>query len=341
MNSGQYARPGGVTLALCQPFLVNAAIFTGLILVDVFNSQKDLIPFHAVIGIILTLLTLVLCSYNYAALSWVLAIVPGIFLAISGIYALTQNRYFIAAERGIGRVYDTTLNVANKVRNELGEWSDQAVDSVNSINTYGQQAYKETSAGLRDTVGSINNAWNRAFNAQVEAGVDPAKAAVIASAATGTTPDAGTAAAATASAAIASAPSVTITGEYLYLCGDGTDPKSAPPDSMADQCKYVNQQCASSADPDCYDKLIGVVNAPSVCLGMLATGGTAPSYNARNNCLACDPKLDPDSLKLCRCTAMNTCPTSVMGSTAGMVAAPAAAMPVAATAQAFTNYGGW
>jgi hypothetical protein len=324
---------------LCEPFLVNAAIFVGLILIDIFNSQNNLIPFHAIAGIVITLLTLALCKYNYNVIAWMFAIIPGVFLIITTAYYISKSRLYMAIEDTVENAYKTTAGGVKYVANRVGtaadvigtnvsQFSDQAVANMNSINAYG--------TGLST---SAADAWNNIFQAQVNAGVDPAKAAVVATAAAGS-PSVGTPEATTAAQAIATAPSVTMKGEYTYLCGDGTDPKSAPPESMADQCKYVSQQCSASTDPDCYDKLIGVVNAPATCLGLLATGGVAPSYTARNNCLACDPTLDSEALKLCRCTAMNNCPTAVMPSAAGTLAAPQAAMPVAATAQAFTNYRG-
>jgi len=363
-NNGSNGRPKrSITVQFCEPFLINAAVFTGLILVDAMNNKNDLIPFHAVTGIIITILTIVLCNYDLNALSWALAIIPSIFFLLTTLYAISQSKVFIAAEKGIEDIYTSArekaiyaANQASSLANTLGNdvvyAAQQANAGVNYINKYGQNTYNAAGETLASAGKSVGDAWNSVFNAQVKAGVDPAKAAVVATAAAGS--PAGTPAATTATAAIATASSVTIKGEYEYLCGNGTDPKSAPPDSMAESCKNVSQQCAGSKDPDCKDKLIGVVSIPAVCLGMLATGGTAPSYTSRNNCLACDPKLSSEALKLCRCTAMNNCPTSTPVVPAAVPAAvpavpttgpvgativPRGVPSVATTAQAFTDFG--
>jgi uncharacterized membrane protein len=377
-NNGRPRR--SVTVQFCEPFLVNAAVFTGLIIVDALNNKNDLIPFHAVTGIIITVLTIVLCNYDLLALSWALAVIPSIFFLLTTLYAISQSKTFIAAEQGLGNIFgaarDKITYAADTIGDTVGYAARQATAGVDYVNRYGQNTYNAAGQTISSAGKSVGDAWNSVFNAQVKAGVDPAKAAVVATATAGA-PAAGTAAATTATAAIATAPSVTVKGEYLYICGDGVDPKTAAPSSMAESCKYVSQQCSGSKDPDCYDKLIGVVSVPAVCLGMLATGGMPPSATARNNCLACDPNLDAEALKKCRCTAMNNCPTStpvvapvttgtaagagatmvaavpatgapvvattvpVSAAPVGTVSVPRAVVPVAQSAQPFTNYGSW
>jgi len=304
------------------------AIFIGLIVIDGMNQRNDLIPFHAIAGIIITLVTLGLCNYGLSLIAWVLAIGPGLFLIVTTLYSISKSTLFITTKKSIGDLFNATGDTISYL-------SDEALSRVESINKYGQTTYKETGKAISSAGTSIGDSWNSLFNAKVATGMDPAKAAVQTTAEVGA-PVAGTAADNTAKVALATSPSVTITGEYTYLCGNGIDARSVPPASMAESCKYVNQQCTGSTDPKCRDKLIGVVSVPAVCLGMLATGGAAPSYAARDNCLACNDAYDSKSttytadLAKCRCEAMGNCPT----------ATPVGSSETVST-QPFMNYGSW
>ena len=334
MSGNGYRGNGGPRQAaffdLCEPFLINAAVFIGLVGFDILNQQKDLIPFHAVAGIVISLVTLALCRYDFSTLAWVLTIFPAIFVGITVVYALTQHKYFISATQAVGSAY-----------NEAAGWSTQAVTLVKSINDSGRKTYSES-----------ETAWINTYSRLVGNGMDPAKAAVAASATNGD-PKPGSDADNLAKNSGANNKPVSVKGEYLYLCGDGVDPRSAPTGVFPEICIKLVSQCNSRTDYECLDEKLSLLipaPAPAACLGMLPSGGAAPSYSARNNCIACETSVVRDNydteakykidLAKCRCEAMGNCPTNNFEATGTTGATGATGTPTLGS-QGFANYGSW
>ena len=343
-NRGNGRRSVSMTMEFYEPVAANAAIFVALIVLDLFNKTNSLIPVHSIAGILITLATLALCRYNYLGAAWAFAIIPALFLIVSFLMAASKNKYVIDAENSIASAYNTAAadvkygyNTAaadlsyagdqvqkgyNVVASDVDYIADQAQKDVNYLNTAGTNTYTSASQTLKNTGSSISNlfgisqdpqsisdAWLKAYGAAMKAGLSSASAAVAATAVVGSAPPDGTAAAAVAANLGSSTNQVTISGEFVYLCGDGSK-TSIPGTGLADSCKYITQACLNSSDAACADTLAGVLSAPAVCLGSLATGGTPPSSSARDNCLACDPSLAPVDLNACRCAAMGNCPSS-------------------------------
>ena len=71
-NAGGSNMPGrrSMNVIFYEPVAANAAIFVALIILDIINKNNAIIPFHSVAGIVITLMTLALCRYNYLMAAW-------------------------------------------------------------------------------------------------------------------------------------------------------------------------------------------------------------------------------------------------------------------------------
>lgn len=305
-NRGMNGRTNGrravsMSMEFYEPVAANAAIFVALIAIDIFNKNNALIPVHAVGGVIITLMTLYLCRYNYLTVAWIFAILPGLFLLFTFLNAASKNQYVIDAGNAIEDAYEYTRdNVTygvKKAYDTVDYVYDEAQEFVEDVNTYG---VKKSSA--------ISDAWMKAFGTAKANGSTEGEAAVAATAVVGSAP-AGTEAAAKAKEAAPSANKTIIKGEFLYICGNG-DKNDLPPLGLTEQCLNITNGCKGEPDEEaCKDKAVSYLAIPAACLGALATGGTPPNKQARDACLACDPmKSTGDELNLCRCDALGNCP---------------------------------
>ena len=319
-----------LSFEFCEPVAANAAIFVALIILDVFNNNKEIIPVHAVGGILITLMTLALCRYGFHWAAWAFAIAPAIFLVVTFLYAASKNTYVIAAQDRVSWAAGKVVDTAKYTTDQSGKIFNKAVSDVNYINESASGTFK----GVGD---SISNTWNAFFNSAKVQGKSDAAAAVVATAATGGTPPAGTAAGAMAAAAIPTGTTVAIKGEFNYLCGDGSA-QSIPKGKWAEDCKKVRDLCSGKSDVNlCRDESISILDTPAVCLGGLPSGGAPPPYDKRDACLACptDNKTK-EQIDKCRCTALGNCPAVTITATVAN-AAPAGRV------SAFTDYmsGSW
>ena len=244
-------------------------------------------------------------------IAWVFALLPGIFLIATFLSAASKNQYVIDLGNTLQSAYGNVVDTVDYVYDEVQEDVDYLNEAGANIYTSATNTFSRAGSSVNnlfnasDDPESISNAWLKAYGAARKANLDEGSSAVAATAVIGRVPPADTAAAIILSSIKSKVDNITISGEYLYVCGDSN---SSPTTSLANQCQYVSQQCKGSPDPACRDKLIGVVGVPAVCLGKLATGGRAPSNSARDNCLACDTTLPAEELNTCRCTAMDNCP---------------------------------
>jgi hypothetical protein len=325
-GSSNGRRSVSMSMQFYEPVAANAAIFVAIVVLDLFNKTNALIPVHASAGVVITLMTLALCRYNYITVAWLFAIIPALFLFISFLMAASKNQYVIAAENTIASAYKTGAEDVNYIANQAAKTyktvADEAVKDVNYLNSQGSVVYdnsKKTIGGVGDSIGnlfgisqdpaSISNAWLKAYGAASKAGLDQGSAALAATSIVGSSPDKDTPAGIFLAGIKTQANSTTVSGEFVYLCGDGG--KIPPSSVLAEQCKYVNAQCKPD-DFACKDKLIGVINIPAVCLGALASGGKAPKVEARDSCLACMTKPGPTdpTYANCLCVGMgnSNCP---------------------------------
>jgi hypothetical protein len=72
---------------ICLPTLATAAQTIGVILLDLFRHDYDLVPKHAILGTIITGLTNILCQKGMILAAWGLFVIPYIVLLIAWIYA--------------------------------------------------------------------------------------------------------------------------------------------------------------------------------------------------------------------------------------------------------------
>ena len=72
---------------ICLPTLATAAQTIGVILLDLFRHDYDLVPKHAILGTIITALTNILCQKGMILAAWGLFIFPYIILLIAWLYA--------------------------------------------------------------------------------------------------------------------------------------------------------------------------------------------------------------------------------------------------------------
>jgi hypothetical protein len=73
--------------SICLPTIATAAEFIALILLDLFRHDYDLIPKHAIFGVIITALTNILCEYGMTLAAWGFFILPYIIILIGWFYA--------------------------------------------------------------------------------------------------------------------------------------------------------------------------------------------------------------------------------------------------------------
>jgi hypothetical protein len=266
------APPRSFTLQICDPVIVNAGVFITYIALDFYNANRQMVPVHAVIGIVITILLLVLCKNNMNALAWIVALVPAIFVAAAIIYAFTHNKYVLSAEDLLGKGVTQASAAANVLGQNLEYGYNTVYSAGDQFNQTALDTYKNTSA-------AANNAWNSVFNEQIAAGATPAAAAVAATAATsGTPPEVKSDAKETVDAVN----SVIVNGEYTYLCGANGEGGNA---ALSESCKIAYQIC--KGDPICQDRQVSTLAVNAICLGGLATGGAPPSNDKRDACLAC------------------------------------------------------
>jgi hypothetical protein len=291
-----------MSMEFYEPVAANAAIFVALIAIDIFNKNNALIPVHAVGGVIITLMTLYLCRYNYLTVAWIFAILPGLFLLFTFLNAASKNQYVIDAGNALEDAYtytrDNVTYGVNKAYDTVDYVYDEAQEFVEDVNTYGVKKSN-----------SISDAWMKAFGTAKANGSTEGEAAVAATAVVGSAP-AGTEAAAKAKEAAPSANKTIIKGEYLYLCGNG-DVDNGPTPSLAEHCLKAYNKCKDAPNKEaCGDEEVSDLTIPAVCLGSLATGGKAPSRDKLNKCLDCsnDSNKTIDELNSCRCETMGTCP---------------------------------
>ena len=174
-NAGGSNTPGrrSMNLTFYEPVAANAAIFVALIILDVINKNNALIPFHSVAGIVITLMTLALCRYNYLMAAWGFVILPAAFFIVSSLIAISQNKYVIDLKANVADAYGSvSRNVAagyDKVENavESGyntavnayDWvEDTATDTVSYLNNAGQ----DMSSSIGDEYHTLtfnNTAW--------------------------------------------------------------------------------------------------------------------------------------------------------------------------------------
>jgi hypothetical protein len=293
-NTG--GRGFSVRFEICEPVAVNAGVFIVILLLDLYNRQKSLIPVHAIAGVLITLLTLALCRYNYTTAAWIFALLPALFLIVSFLMTVGKNSFFIAAKDKIGSAWDATEDTIGNIYNK-------SVDKVNSLNASGENIYKH----VRDDVSDL---WLALYNASVGSGTSPQKAAIQATAQVGAPKTGSPAEAVATAAAMVAAPATatatatvteTIAGEFEYMCIPS--PTDAATAAACNACAKEH----GTTDKAALDKCIGSqAPAPAVCLGTLATGGVAPSSKKRDECIACtDPKKTTDEQNACRACAMN------------------------------------
>jgi hypothetical protein len=72
---------------ICLPTLATAAQTIGLILLDLFRQDYDILPKHAILGTIVTALTNILCQKGMILAAWGLFVLPYIILLIAWLYA--------------------------------------------------------------------------------------------------------------------------------------------------------------------------------------------------------------------------------------------------------------
>jgi hypothetical protein len=291
-----------MSMEFYEPVAANAAIFVALIAIDIFNKNNSLIPGHAVGGVIITLMTLYLCRYNYLTVAWIFAILPGLFLLFTFLNAASKNQYVIDAGNALEDAYEYTRdNVTygvKKAYDTVDYVYDEAQEFVEDVNTYGVKKSN-----------SISDAWMKAFGTAKANGSTEGEAAVAATAVVGSAP-AGTEAAAKAKEVAPSADKTIVKGEYLYLCGNG-DGNNGPTPTLSEQCVIAFNNCKTASDKEaCMDKEVSNLAIPAVCLGSLATGGKAPTRDQLSKCLDCstDTTKTIEGLNSCRCAAMGNCP---------------------------------
>jgi len=330
--NGQYnqgnsrAAPRSFTLQICDPVIVNAGVFITYIALDFYNANNKMVPVHAVIGIVITILLLVLCKNNMVALAWIVSLVPAIFVAAALIYAFTSNKYVISAGDLLGRGIDQAGSAASAVGKNLEYGYNTVYKAGSEFDQTALNTYKKGS-----------NAWNSVFNDQIAAGSTPAAAAVAATAATsGTPPEVKSGAKDTVDAVN----SVVVNGEYTYLCGANGEGGNA---ALSESCKVAYQIC--KGDPLCQDRQVSTLAINAICLGGLATGGAPPPNDKRDACLAC--KTDECRTKVMKGdTTASTAATVADAVTTALIANgvvstnPATVMPSETTGSTdnFSNY---
>jgi hypothetical protein len=72
---------------ICLPTVATAAQTIGVILLDVFRQDYDILPKHAILGTIITALTNILCQKGMILTAWGLFVLPYIILLIAWLYA--------------------------------------------------------------------------------------------------------------------------------------------------------------------------------------------------------------------------------------------------------------
>ena len=272
--NGQYnegngrAAPRSLTLQICDPVIVNAGVFITYIALDFYNANRKMVPVHAVIGVVITILLLVLCKNNMVALAWIVSLVPVAFVAAALIYAFTTNQYVVSTGDLLGK----GLNQARSAANVLGQNLEYGYNTVYKAGSQFDQT-------ALDTYKKSSDAWNSVFNDQIAAGATPAAAAVAATAATGGTPQE---VKTDAKKTVDAVNSVIVNGEYTYLCGANGEGGNA---ALSESCKVAYQIC--KGDPVCQDRQVSTLAINAICLGGLATGGAPPSNDKRDACLAC------------------------------------------------------
>lgn len=77
---------------LCPPALATAALFLALVILDIFQQNTQLIPGHALFGVISTLLMAILCQKGAQMAAWGLFILPLVLLIIGwGIMVMRKD----------------------------------------------------------------------------------------------------------------------------------------------------------------------------------------------------------------------------------------------------------
>jgi hypothetical protein len=76
--------------ALCTPTIATAAIFVSLLFVDLLRHDYELLPGHAVAGVVSVLLMGVLCEYGASLAAWGLLLLPFVILLIGWIMFVRQ-----------------------------------------------------------------------------------------------------------------------------------------------------------------------------------------------------------------------------------------------------------
>lgn len=335
-----------------EPVLANVAIFIALIVLDIFNNTKSLIPVHAIAGIVITLGTLALCRYGYVMIGWISALLPGLFLLVSFLYAASKNEYVISAGNSVKSVFNQAYDTVDyagdqawyayeEARKKADMLANYAVKQVDSLNRAGSRFVTDSS-----------ESWDSMVRRLTADGVPKDQAAAAATAAKGAAP-AGSTVAEEVRQSIASGNTSFIKGEYDYLCG--TSAETTPSDTdLLKSCTKCHTECMDSTDVNCKDKCTSKnVKINLLCLGGLSLGYTAPSAAQRDNCISCirNPPETADEKAMCFCSAMNNCPTKTVAELSAIP--PAAAAPAAETvtgtegvqtfmnySQAFTNYRG-
>ena len=360
-----------VSLDFYEPVVVSGGAFVFLVIIDLINKNSELIPVHSVAGVVVTVLTLLLCRNNNMSAAWVMAALAAFFLLVTFWVALNQNQSVIDFKAWVG---GSVRKFKKDIIWALTELDDSITDTYNSVS--GSLAWLESKAtgtvsSWNDQLTGLGNSvkqkysdltfnddgWKKIYESEVKGGKSPAAALITANLAFGT-PPLNTKSRTIANEINASMPIVTV-GEFSYMCKNGTIHESVR--KLCGLCSGDDTK-ADKRD-ECLARTENMPPPPLACLGTLSDKTTTPPTTAqRDACLDCVTKtytdgdskgklLSNEDVEKCRNAVIVGKPwppvnevvsefTNYSGSPAGTIGGSAAADPVAGTAAPFTNYAG-